>query len=132
LRLAEKHSIAGIFTVFKYRRLGSNIGHGLFVGWVEHPDIFCWVSFLNPTYLPTIFVLPAKPNKMAEDRTIPNIGLFLWSADRPDMAGMTFDIIVTGGAGFHVHNPHHSGMRIKGRRRPIETRREIRKHMAVG
>jgi hypothetical protein len=24
--------------------LGSNIGHGLFVGWVEHPDIFCWVS----------------------------------------------------------------------------------------
>jgi hypothetical protein len=51
--------------------LGSNIGHGLFVGWVEHPDIFCWVSFLNPTYLPAIFVLSAKPNKMAEDRTIP-------------------------------------------------------------
>jgi hypothetical protein len=31
--------------------LGSYIGHGLFVGWVEHPDIFCWVSFLYPTYL---------------------------------------------------------------------------------
>jgi hypothetical protein len=31
--------------------LGSNIGHGLFVGWVEHPDFFCWVSFLNPTYV---------------------------------------------------------------------------------
>ncbi|MGB6381065.1 MAG: hypothetical protein WBG51_07830, partial [Syntrophobacteria bacterium] len=30
--------------------LGSNIGHGLFVGWVEHPDIFCWVSFLYPTF----------------------------------------------------------------------------------
>jgi hypothetical protein len=24
--------------------LDSDIGHGLFVGWVEHPDIFCWVS----------------------------------------------------------------------------------------
>ena len=51
--------------------LGSNIGRGLFVGWVEHPDIFCWVSFLYPTYLPAIFVLSAKPNKMAEDRIIP-------------------------------------------------------------
>jgi hypothetical protein len=30
--------------------LGTNIGRGLFVGWVEHPDIFCWVSFLNPTF----------------------------------------------------------------------------------
>ena len=36
--------------------LGSNIGHGLFVGWVWHPDIFCWVSFLYPTYLPAIFL----------------------------------------------------------------------------
>jgi hypothetical protein len=44
--------------------LGSNIGHDLFVGWVEHPDIFCWVSFLYPTYVPAIFVLSAKPNKM--------------------------------------------------------------------
>ena len=52
--------------------LGSNIGRGLFVGWVEHPDIFCWVSFLYPTYLPAIFVLSAKPNKMAEDRIIPH------------------------------------------------------------
>jgi hypothetical protein len=51
--------------------LGSNIGYGLFVGWVEHPDIFCRVSFLDPTYLPAIFVLLAKPNKMVEDRTIP-------------------------------------------------------------
>jgi len=51
--------------------LGSNIGRVLFVGWVEHSDIFCWVSFLYPTYLPAIFVLPAKPNKMAEDRIIP-------------------------------------------------------------
>jgi len=47
--------------------LGSNIGHGLFVGWVEHPDIFCWVSFLYPTYYPAIYVLSAKPNKMAQD-----------------------------------------------------------------
>ena len=51
--------------------LGSNIGHGLFVGWVDHPDVFCWVSFLKPTYLPAIFVLLAKPNKMDKDRTIP-------------------------------------------------------------
>jgi hypothetical protein len=57
--------------------LGSNIGHGLFVGWVEHPDIFCWVSFLYPTYLPAIFVLSAKPNKMAGDRTIPHYSMWL-------------------------------------------------------
>ena len=56
---------------FKKGGLGSNIGHGLFVGWVVHPDIFCWVSFLNPTYLMAIFVLSTKPNKMSEDRTIP-------------------------------------------------------------
>jgi len=56
----------------KFSEFGSNIGHGLFVGWVEHPDIFCWVSCLNPTYLSAIFVLSAKPNKMAEDRTITN------------------------------------------------------------
>jgi hypothetical protein len=53
--------------------LGSKIGYGSFVGWVEHPDIFCWISFLNPTYLPAIFMLSAKPNKMAEDRAIPRI-----------------------------------------------------------
>jgi hypothetical protein len=52
--------------------LGFNIGHGLFVGWVEHTDILCWVSFLNPTYVPSIFLLSAKPNKMAEYRTVPN------------------------------------------------------------
>ena len=52
--------------------LDSNICHGLFVGWVEHPNIFCWVSFLNPTYVTAIFLLSAKPNKMAEDRTVPD------------------------------------------------------------
>jgi hypothetical protein len=52
--------------------LGSNIGLGLFVGWVDYPDIFCWVSFLYPTYLSAIFVLSAKPNKMAEELS-PNI-----------------------------------------------------------
>ena len=57
--------ISGTITLFG---LGSKIGHGLFVGWVEHPDISCWVSFLNPTYLSVsaIFVLSAKPNKMAK------------------------------------------------------------------
>jgi hypothetical protein len=25
-----------------------------FVGWVEHTDFYCWVSFLYPTYHPTI------------------------------------------------------------------------------
>ena len=51
--------------------LGSNTGHGIFVGWVEQPDNFCWVSFLYPTYLPAIFVLSVEPNKMVEDRIIP-------------------------------------------------------------
>jgi len=55
--------------------LGSNIGRGLFVGWVEHPDIFCWVSFLYPTYLPAIFVLAAKPNKMVEEKLSPYFNL---------------------------------------------------------
>jgi hypothetical protein len=58
-------------SVFSTSGLGSNIGHGLFVGWVEHLDSFCWVSFLYPTYRSAIFVLSAKPNKMAEDRIIP-------------------------------------------------------------
>ena len=58
-----------------YFGLGPNIGHSLLVGWVGHPDILCWVSFLNPTYLPAIFLLSAKPNKMAEDRTILVISL---------------------------------------------------------
>jgi hypothetical protein len=50
--------------------LGSNIGHSLFLGWVEHPDTFVgFRSSAQPTYQP-FFVLSAKPNKMAEDRTI--------------------------------------------------------------
>ena len=61
------------FVPYRIGGFGSNISHCLFVGWVEHPDIFCWVSFLYPTYLPAIFVLSAKPNKMAEDRTIPGL-----------------------------------------------------------
>ena len=61
------------FLIHRFRGLGSNIGHGLFVSWVEHPDIFCWVSYLNPTYLSAIFVLSAKPNKTAEDRAIPDL-----------------------------------------------------------
>jgi len=48
--------------------LGSNIGQGSFVGWVNLSLV--GLSFLNPTYLPAIFVLSAKPNKMAENRTI--------------------------------------------------------------
>jgi hypothetical protein len=60
--------MAGGYSLFE---LGSNIGHSFFVGWVEHPDIFCWVSFLYPTYLLSIYVLLAKPSKMAEDRIIP-------------------------------------------------------------
>jgi hypothetical protein len=62
-----------IFNFYPLFGLGSNIGHGLSVGWFEHPDIFCWVSFLYPTYLPAIFVLSAKSNKMAEDRIIPPV-----------------------------------------------------------
>jgi hypothetical protein len=46
---------------------------GLIVGWVEYHDLFCWVSFLYPTYWPTIFVLSAKPNKTAEDRITPEL-----------------------------------------------------------
>jgi hypothetical protein len=61
----------GFIVNIDFLGLGSNIGRGLFVeGWVEHPDILCWVLFLYPT-LPAIFVLSAKPNKMAEDRIVP-------------------------------------------------------------
>jgi hypothetical protein len=63
-----------IQALFKYLSkvgLDFNIDHRLFLGWVVHPDIFCWVSFLNPTYVPSIFLLSAKTNKMAEDRTVP-------------------------------------------------------------
>ena len=62
--------------------LGSNIGHGLYVGWVEHSDITCWVSFLNPTYLLAIFVLSAKPNKMAEDIITPIFSFYWMKIDR--------------------------------------------------
>ena len=55
--------------------LGYNIGYGIFAGWGERPDIFCWASFLDPTYLPAIFLLSAKPNKMAEDLTIPRLSV---------------------------------------------------------
>jgi len=41
---------------FHFLGLDSNIGHGLCVGWFEYLDIFCWVSFLNPTYLPQILL----------------------------------------------------------------------------
>jgi hypothetical protein len=65
------HSIIPLFG------LGSNIGHGLFVGWVEHPDIFCWVSpppADQPKCQP-FFMLSAKPNKMAKDRTVPHYSM---------------------------------------------------------
>ena len=87
--------------------LGSNIGRGLFVGWGEYPDIFCWVSFLYPTYLPTIFVLSAKPNKMAEDRIIPGNGMghvWIWywrKAGRQD----SFDQVMHSG-----HIPMNSSL----------------------
>jgi hypothetical protein len=49
-----------------------NFGHSLLVGWVESAGDGLGFSG-GPTYLPAIFVRSAKPNKMAEDRTIPNI-----------------------------------------------------------
>jgi hypothetical protein len=51
--------------ILSFYGFGSKSVNGLFVGWVEHPDIFCWVSFLYPTYLPAIFVLSVKPKKWA-------------------------------------------------------------------
>jgi hypothetical protein len=57
------------YAIFFFFRFGFKSVNGLFVeGWVEHPDIFCWVSFLYPTYLPAIFVLSVKPNKMVSFR----------------------------------------------------------------
>ncbi len=67
-QVSEDNSVAGLKAASLIERktgVGTNIGQSLFVGWVRHPDIFCWVSFLNPTYLPAVFVLLAKPNKMA-------------------------------------------------------------------
>jgi hypothetical protein len=48
-----------------------NFGHSLFVGWVESAGGLDFSASGGPTYLPAIFVRSAKPNKMAEDRTIP-------------------------------------------------------------
>ena len=47
----------------------SNIGHGLIVGWVEHPDIFCRVS-LPPADQPIsshVFAV-SETQQMAEDK----------------------------------------------------------------
>jgi hypothetical protein len=70
--------------------LGSNIGHGLFIGWVESAGGLGF-SASGPTYLPAIFVLSAKPNKIAAlaagGRTISiNPGNSYWI---PASAGMT-------------------------------------------
>ena len=51
--------------------IGYNIGHRLFVGWVEHSDIDSWVSFHCPTYSSAIHMHSTKPNKLAEDKIIP-------------------------------------------------------------
>jgi hypothetical protein len=68
---------------------GSNIDHGLFVGWVESAGGLGFSG--GPTYLPAIIVLSAKPNKMAAlaagGRTISiNPGNSYWI---PAFAGMT-------------------------------------------
>jgi hypothetical protein len=49
------------------------ISGSLFVGWVESAGGLGFSVFGGPTYLRAIFMLSAKPNKMAEDRTIPEI-----------------------------------------------------------
>ena len=80
------HCCALSFASIKFNRIpsfdicffgfGFKSVNGLFVeGWVEHPDIFCWVSFLYPTYLPAIFVLSAKPDKMAYFRIFGRVKL---------------------------------------------------------
>jgi hypothetical protein len=58
---------------YRIMGLGSNIGHGLFVGWVEHPDIFCWVSFLNPTYVPAIFFAVCETQQNGQSQIRPRI-----------------------------------------------------------
>jgi hypothetical protein len=50
--------------------LGSDIGHRFFVGWVESGGLGFSTSG-EPTYLPAIFVLSAKPNKMADGTILP-------------------------------------------------------------
>ncbi|MEE4606595.1 MAG: hypothetical protein V2J65_35310, partial [Desulfobacteraceae bacterium] len=77
--LKSHHACEGFFGV------GSNIGHCLFVGWVEHFDIYSWVSFLYPTYSSAIFTPPAKPNKMAEDRIIPDFSNKIFSTPRHEV-----------------------------------------------
>jgi len=76
--------------------LDPNLGHGLFVGWVKHSDIFCWVSFLYPTYLSAIIVLSTKPNKMAEDKTIP---AKYKMTEQSDMEWIRFLFFLTGFTG---------------------------------
>jgi hypothetical protein len=51
--------------------LGSNIGRGLFVGWVEHPDIFCWVSFLYPTTCQPFLCYQRNPTKWPKIKLSP-------------------------------------------------------------
>ncbi len=87
--------------------LGSNIVHGLIVGWVEHSDIFCWVSCLNPTYVPAIFVLSAKPNKMAEDRNAPRFSILQLSVYNKTQRS---DTIILGILAHFRHFRHFSGL----------------------
>jgi hypothetical protein len=43
---------------------GPNFAHDLFLGWVEHPDIFGWVSPAEqPAYQPFLFCYQRKPTK---------------------------------------------------------------------
>ena len=52
--------------------LGSNIGHGMFVGWLGIPATLPGFSASGgQTYLPDVFVLSAEPSNMVEDRIIP-------------------------------------------------------------
>jgi hypothetical protein len=52
----------------KFSGLGSNIDHGLFVGWVESAKL--GFSAGGPTYVIATFLLSAKPNKMAAGLSI--------------------------------------------------------------
>jgi hypothetical protein len=44
--------------------VGSDISHRLFIGWVENPDIYCWVSPppVQPAYQP-FFCSQRNPTK---------------------------------------------------------------------
>jgi len=51
--------------LLKKKGLGPNIGHGLFVGWVEHSDIFCWFpppQADQPTYQPFFAISETQQN----------------------------------------------------------------------